>query len=662
MVRVFQSRAVVRALAMRSRSLFLFAGLLVLRSAHAQEPARPVPSAPPAAGPTMVPGEPVRVDTSKPSAPPPPNAVVAPGAAAAAPTTTTAPEAQAPKATGDEDSSLGASPSQIYSEDWWAHTKPVLELHGYLRTRGEMFHQFSLGQPNDPNTNNLWPQPFDNSYVTPSGAQRIQALCGTAVAGPDGAARFANCEDRTQAFGNMRFRLNPELHISDNLRIMAQVDALDNLVLGSTSENYSILANTPNPNARNSIESTSQGAPTAGVNGFRNSIDVKRAWAEYVTPFGQLRFGRMPFHWGRGMLFNSGDQVDQDWQTNVDRIMFASGLRSMDLYFGGAWDFASTGPTSASPYDVYGGQPYNLANRSNVGQWTAFVLKRTNPELQRLSLARGDVVVNGGLLGMLKLQELDVQCADQKINSCASVDRTSFARRGATIVTVDAWGEFRYKKLHAEIEGAVTTGQVELTQSNTDALNPATVLSGGVTGELDYRAVDDKLRLAFGSGWASGDPGQLTLSPGPNQYAHGPGRISMFRMSPAYNIDLILHRRLLQRVQGTYYFRPNVEYDFIRNPNGQRFGGNAAAIWTRASEFVQTPGHKSDLGVELNLSVFYQAKDGSLNDNPQKQGGFYAMLQWGILFPLSGMDSPPGTIKFDTTQAQTARLHLGVVF
>ena len=42
------------------------------------------------------------------------------------------------------------------------------------------------------------------------------------------------CENNTQLGANMRFRLNPELHISDNLRVMSQIDMLDNLVLGST--------------------------------------------------------------------------------------------------------------------------------------------------------------------------------------------------------------------------------------------------------------------------------------------------------------------------------------------------------------------------------------------------------------------------------------------
>ena len=79
----------------------------------------------------------------------------------------------------------------------------------------------------------------------------------------------------------------------------------------------------------------------------------------------------------RGMLANAGDGLDHDYQTNADRIMFVSGIKSMDLYFGGAWDFVSTGPTNATPYDVYGGQPYNTANLSNVNQWVAFAARRT---------------------------------------------------------------------------------------------------------------------------------------------------------------------------------------------------------------------------------------------------------------------------------------------
>ena len=61
------------------------------------------------------------------------------------------------------------------------------------------------------------------------------------------------------------------------------------------------------------------------------AVEVKRVWGEYMTPVGQLRFGRMPSQWGLGMVDNAGDGIDSDYQTTVDRIMFVTGIKSMDL-------------------------------------------------------------------------------------------------------------------------------------------------------------------------------------------------------------------------------------------------------------------------------------------------------------------------------------------
>jgi hypothetical protein len=83
------------------------------------------------------------------------------------------------------------------------------------------------------------------------------------------------------------------------------------------------------------FHSTTQGPPTAGVNGWTNSINVNRVWGEYMTPVGQIRFGRMPHQWGLGIVANAGDGIDSDYQSTIDRIMFVTGIKSMDLYFGG---------------------------------------------------------------------------------------------------------------------------------------------------------------------------------------------------------------------------------------------------------------------------------------------------------------------------------------
>jgi uncharacterized protein (TIGR04551 family) len=143
---------------------------------------------------------------------------------------------------------------------------------------------------------------------------------------------------------------------------------------------------------------------------------------------------------------------------------------------------------------------------------------------------------------------------------------------------------------------------------------------------------------------------------------------------------LILFRNILTRVEGAYYFRPSVEYDFTRDRNGQRLGGGGALIWSRASEFVQTPGHARDLGVELDFKLYYQSKDGALNDDPDRMGGFFTSLEYGVMFPLAGFNYLPGEIarantnpgattsttaateNLSTATAQTLRWYLGILF
>ncbi|MDB5214317.1 MAG: hypothetical protein JWO86_2244, partial [Myxococcaceae bacterium] len=377
-----------------------------------------------------------------------------------------------------------------------------------------------------------------------------------------------------------------------------------------------------------------------------------------------------PSHWGLGMLVNSGDGIDHDYQSNADRIMFVSGLKSMDLYFGGAWDFVSTGPTNSSPYDVYGGQPYNTANLTNVNQWVAFIARRTNPELQRLKLARNEVVVNGGLYTVYRTQYLDVVAGQNPITSDPASNNNGFERRGAYALIPDAWLQILWGKLRIEGELATIQGSIDNSPASAKGID---VREWGLATQTELRAVEDKLRVQFGFGWASGDPHVEGLAPGPNglQVRQSEGAISEFRFHPSYQVDYIFFRRIMTRIQGAYYFRPSVEYDFLRNPNGQKFGGGAAIIWSRASEYIQTPGNKRDLGVELDLQVYYQSKDGSLNDDPNKMGGFYSALQYGVFFPLGGLDYLPGqttgpavptNVSFDLSTAQTVRLILGVMF
>lgn len=554
------------------------------------------------------------------------------------------------------------------------HSRPVFELHGGLRARAELLHNFSLGRVDAPALA-LWPQPVDNTYTSlnPTTLYRLP-LCGDTGTGP--------CEDKSQAGANMRFRLNPELHISDNLRIIAQIDMLENLVLGSTPGGYNgggaLTPRSPStsPYAPIGAFASTQVPPTSGFNSIQNSINIKRAWGEYATPVGQLRFGRMPNHWGLGILENSGDTYDSDWQSTVDRIMFTTGFRSLDLYVSGAWDFPNEGPTSATWESTIGGQPYDLAQLDDVNQYTGMVARKRNPELAKLDLVRGDVVLNGGAY----FQYRDQLIATENIPlgssgaDIAVAGNTYYVRRALKLYSPDLWFQLLYKKFRFEAEGAMVAGSIRsVTQAGGG--ETADIRQFGLATQTEWKAVEDRLRLQFGFGWSSGDSGLnpddanrvTTLSPSRSGSTY-PSRVvgnrtySEFRFHRDYRVDLILHRNILGRVQGDYYFRPSIEYDFTRNAEGQKLGGGAAIIWTRASEFVQTPGHKRDLGIELNLGLYYQSKDGSLNDNPDKMGGFFTSLQYGVLFPLGGLSHLPGETNLETSAAHTVRWFMGILF
>jgi uncharacterized protein (TIGR04551 family) len=700
---------------MRKRSALLLSALTASLSLHsfAQEapakkpaaepkPAEPKPAAAPAAAPAPAP---VPAPAAAPPAAAPTDAAPPPAAAAPeAPTTEPEPEPAAQPQPGftplpvwpepAEDAAAlkrqgaerpgGAKPKPgdaVFAEDWWTHTRPILEWHGSFRARGELFYKFHLGR-RDAAKDALFPRPADHYYETIKTNKVGAKLCTPSDRGTGSANGTADatlgCEDNTNAGANMRFRLEPEFHISDNLRVISQIDLFDNLVLGSTPSGYALNNNQVAPRdgyAPLGILDQDTSAPSSGRNSLRDSIVVKRVWAEWVTPVGQLRFGRMPNHWGLGMVYNSGDGRDDDYQSTIDRAQVTSGVKSLDLYASAAIDFPYEGPTSDS-LSLMRGQPYDVAQLDDVNQYTFSVLRRKSPELLRAALAKGDVVLNAGLQLQYRHQLLATDNAGSCGLDCGVDADLGFTRRNAHVWTPDAWFQLLYRGFRFETEVATIQGTIDnvATAPNEKADGPYKLRSWGFATELEQLLAENKLHLGFKTGWSSGDADVDGLAPGNTfQPQNDDKTISTFRFHPSYALDLILYRNILTRVQGTYFFRPSVKYDFLRDPNGQKVGGGIAAIWSRASEFMQTPGHARDLGVEVNGQLYFQSKDGSLNDDPGRAGGFFARLEYAVLFPMSGLGYTSGeasrinsgaksTDAADTNLAQALRLFLGASF
>jgi hypothetical protein len=111
-------------------------------------------------------------------------------------------------------------------------------------------------------------------------------------------------------------------------------------------------------------------------------------------------------------------------------------------------------------------------------------------------------------------------------------------------------------------------------------------------------------------------------------------------------------------VAGAYYFKPGVSYDFIHDPYGQVAGARVDAIYSRAMTAQQTYGRSANLGLELDISLYYRSEDG-----PDLWDGFYTTVQWGILFPFQGLEYPAGIPnRTSSSNAMIFRGVMGIAF
>jgi hypothetical protein len=170
----------------------------------------------------------------------------------------------------------------------------------------------------------------------------------------------------TLSMANMRARWQPTIHVAETMRIKATIDALDNLVLGSTPDGGLWGQTYERPDVALPTFSGGQRPPESGVNGWQDSVRVKNLWGEWKTPLGLLVFGRTPSNWGMGILANGGECLDCNFGDAVDRVMGVTKLFGTYLALG--WDFVHEGPVgypgAQDSINQPAGQAYDLDQRS----------------------------------------------------------------------------------------------------------------------------------------------------------------------------------------------------------------------------------------------------------------------------------------------------------
>lgn len=506
----------------------------------------------------------------------------------------------------------GATGFHEIGQDHLPREKTEVELSGYLRTRMEALHNLDL-----------------DHGLTPSG----RPLFPVSEADP---------RAQTLTHADMRARADVHLYAPGSMvAVKARIDALDNLTLGSLPDGV--------PSAV-----TTQRSPA-------DAIRVRRAYGELLLPFGLLAAGRMGTHWGLGMLANGGDCLDCDSADASDRIAFLTPL--VGHIFAAAYDFSATGPTVPRTLQA---RVVAVEPTVAVRTVTLAAMRYHDDDARARRAAAGKTTLDYGAYFTHRWQSDDVPSSYLSIAQPIDAARPAaqgIMSRGFTATGADAWGRvtFPWGKVEAEVAYLVANVDQASLLPGVLLRDPAKSRQLGAALESELGAPSSRVGAGLDFGYASGDPApgfgvvQRPNAPAPQKGdLDGPQanprrdmRVDNFRFHPDYRVDRILFREILGAVTDAAYVRPHVRATITQATSG-RLVAHTAVIASSAVEAASTPGGKAPLGVEIDPSLRWEMRS------------FLAALDYGVLFPLAGLDNVAAGLS--AKPAQLVRLRLNFLF
>ncbi len=444
---------------------------------------------------------------------------------------------------------------------WRTRARPRVDLAGDFRFRTHRWQRYHLGRDD---------APFSNFRRSTEDIEPIGGCGGEMDACSGGPLRYAD----------MRLRLSPSIHVADFASLHTTVDIFDGLTLGD--------------GPRDSVIPWSQEG--------NDAITLRRVWMQLRLPtVGELRVGRMPAHFGLGLVQHAGNGIDDDAGTDVDRIEARGRVGPITLR--AAWDFAGRGET-AGIESPFGDVPFDPSRQDDTRQWT-IGLEHTDT----------DSPVQGGAQLIRRQQTLE------------NVEGR-WVRRNLGVYTPNVWLRIAQRGFRFELEGAAHIGSVrDVEQERVD------IRQGALALELEQSLMDRRLRFGVQTIVASGD---VQLQFGETSRIDDVGSTaSFFSVHPSYRMDQILWRRLLGSVGGAWVLRPYGSYDILSDED-QRLDLGAGVTYSRAVDAESTPNGNANLGLEIEVGANYRY-DFASNARLRLQASY------NLLVPLEGLEpAKPG--------------------
>jgi len=515
----------------------------------------------------------------------------------------------------------GEKPRPLAKAPGW----DAFSLHGYLRTRATLLHNLDLDRGPTPSGRPIFPLPLDGGQWMPTADARLRLDLGIAV--------------------------------GDVVTARVRIDALDGLVLGSTPEGLPRSRMAPVPWA-----TSRQLPPSDGRNALVDSIRLKEAWAQVLTPIGAIAFGRMEQPaWGLGIVSGRADDVDDDFDDLVDRLSFVTSLK--DHLVGVAVDINATGPTSAGQRGglTGGNQAIDLTFADNLFTVSASMLRTHDEAALRRRRAAGKATFSYGVFGSYRFQRSEIPSFYvTDVTSTQTWDSSDFVQRRMHAVMGDAWLRLVVGPLRVEAEGALAWARVgDPSPQPGVSIDPITALQGGAALEAEVELVGDAARFAFELAWASGDsaPGIGVAPPldqlrsasgdldGPQfDLSRGDSTINNFRFHPNHRVDQVFWRTIVGAVSDAVVLRPAIRL----RPN-PTLDAEIAGVVSLASVPSSTPTGHPLWGGEIDATVRWA---------PVR--GFELRGQYGVFLPGPALNHP--TAGWTAQPAQTFRLVLAVLW
>ena len=390
-----------------------------------------------------------------------------------------------------------------------------------------------------------------------------------------------------------------------------------------------------------------------------DSASIRALWAEVdLFHVANLKLGRIPSHFGMGLVENDGFGIDMDGGDAVDSIVVTADLWGYEVFV--SWDWPLEGYSVENPFAPWA-EAHDPGDLDDIIQFRAVVS-------QHLDKIKGLELLGWGFYNRLRWQRFSSIGSQQgeacQLNPWSSTFAcTELTYRDAFIWTPSAWLKLVVdinKKvsftMEAELAGRYGTISATRMLPLEDTERTLYGIGGVLRADFEWKSVETGLEF----GAASGDSdsmafgildqpviGEPDAKPGEDVTSSLNDSLTSFMLHPNYRPDLLLFRRIIGGVTNAWYLKAHGRFDLVEK-NNSALWIDASVLYARAWVASSTPGDDSNLGLEGDLTL-----GGRVGDHVE------ALLQGGLLIPFAGLT---GASKLADPLPWTVRLLLNFAF